>query len=74
VKEHRRDAAWHVGGVTKADNGKYKTKLCAQFYKGGNCKFGYKCDFAHGWADLRYALPLACSAKHPLLHEVGDAG
>ena len=34
-------------------NAKYKTELCKSFRETGNCKYGEKCQFAHGAAELR---------------------
>ncbi len=33
--------------------GRYKTELCRQFSENGECKYGDKCQFAHGVADLK---------------------
>ncbi len=32
---------------------RYKTELCRQFSENGECKYGDKCQFAHGVADLK---------------------
>jgi len=34
-------------------NGKHKTALCRQFTSTGECKFGDRCNFAHGQHELR---------------------
>ena len=46
--------------VNSADNSKsqinssrYKTELCRQFIENGGCKYGEKCQFAHGMDDLK---------------------
>ncbi len=36
---------------TKSDN-KYKKELCYNFIKRGNCKYNFRCRFAHGIDDL----------------------
>lgn len=33
--------------------GRYKTELCRQFSENGECKYGDKCQFAHGVVDLK---------------------
>lgn len=32
---------------------RYKTELCRTFHESGSCKYGTKCQFAHGTAELR---------------------
>ena len=32
---------------------RYKTELCRQFSENGECKYGDKCQFAHGYNDLK---------------------
>lgn len=32
---------------------RYKTELCRQFIENGECKYGDKCQFAHGMPDLK---------------------
>jgi len=32
---------------------RYKTELCRQFSENGECKYGDKCQFAHGFIDLK---------------------
>ena len=39
-----------------------KTRLCAEFVNSGNCKYGVKCTFAHGEAELRTVIPGAVAA------------
>lgn len=51
-------------GSTSASNSKvntsrYKTELCRPFSEHGTCKYGEKCQFAHGMAELRTV------ARHP---------
>ncbi|KAH3759732.1 CCCH-type Zn-finger protein [Pelomyxa schiedti] len=31
----------------------YKTELCRSFMENGSCRYGFKCQFAHGTAELR---------------------
>lgn len=38
---------------------RYKTELCRSFQENGSCKYGNKCQFAHGEAELR------CMYRHP---------
>jgi len=35
------------------NSGRYKTELCRQFVENGGCKYGDKCQFAHGSPDLK---------------------
>ncbi len=43
-----------VGNVSKQINySRYKTELCRQFSENGECKYGDKCQFAHGFVDLK---------------------
>jgi len=35
------------------NSGRYKTELCRQFIENGGCKYGDKCQFAHGMPDLK---------------------
>uniref|UniRef100_A0AAV1ULW8 C3H1-type domain-containing protein n=1 Tax=Peronospora matthiolae TaxID=2874970 RepID=A0AAV1ULW8_9STRA len=37
----------------------YKTELCKRFSEFGNCRYGAKCQFAHGMAELRHVV------RHP---------
>ncbi|CEG48342.1 CCCH-type Zn-finger protein [Plasmopara halstedii] len=37
----------------------YKTELCKRFSEFGNCRYGAKCQFAHGIAELRHVV------RHP---------
>ena len=32
---------------------RYKTELCRSFQENGTCKYGEKCQFAHGYHELR---------------------
>lgn len=34
-------------------SGNYKTMMCKNFEKEGNCRYGNSCNFAHGDEDLR---------------------
>ncbi|XP_028597682.2 mRNA decay activator protein ZFP36L2-B-like [Podarcis muralis] len=40
-------------GDTKPPSSRYKTELCRTFEESGVCKYGAKCQFAHGVAELR---------------------
>ncbi|KAM3829757.1 mRNA decay activator protein ZFP36 [Vipera latastei] len=41
------------GGALPAPSSRYKTELCRTFSESGRCKYGAKCQFAHGAAELR---------------------
>jgi len=38
---------------TKVNTSRYKTELCRPFAEHGTCKYGEKCQFAHGQGELR---------------------
>jgi len=38
---------------TKVNTSRYKTELCRPFSEHGTCKYGEKCQFAHGQGELR---------------------
>ncbi|KAG5269670.1 hypothetical protein AALO_G00204680 [Alosa alosa] len=44
---------------TPIPSNRYKTELCRSFQENGSCKYGNKCQFAHGEAELR------CMYRHP---------
>ncbi|XP_064085948.1 mRNA decay activator protein ZFP36L1-like isoform X1 [Macrobrachium nipponense] len=56
---HRRLDRSHSEPVVKggegrqANSSRYKTELCRPFEENGFCKYGDKCQFAHGHAELR---------------------
>jgi len=39
--------------ASKVNTSRYKTELCRPFGEHGTCKYGEKCQFAHGQAELR---------------------
>jgi len=41
------------GGVIPANSSRYKTELCRPYEENGTCKYGDKCQFAHGVHELR---------------------
>ena len=44
----------NMNNVNKQINySRYKTELCRQFSENGECKYGDKCQFAHGYNDLK---------------------
>ncbi|XP_050308321.1 protein TIS11 isoform X2 [Anthonomus grandis grandis] len=45
--------------ATTVNTSRYKTELCRPFEEFGVCKYGDKCQFAHGFAELRNL------ARHP---------
>lgn len=47
-----------AGGV-QSNSSRYKTELCRPFEENGTCKYGDKCQFAHGIKELR------SMARHP---------
>ncbi|XP_040179295.1 mRNA decay activator protein ZFP36L2-A-like isoform X2 [Rana temporaria] len=42
-----------LAGARTAASTRYKTELCRTFHESGSCKYGSKCQFAHGTAELR---------------------
>ncbi|XP_069017689.1 mRNA decay activator protein ZFP36L1-like [Embiotoca jacksoni] len=42
-----------VGGSIQVNSSRYKTELCRPFKESGSCKYGDKCQFAHGVVELR---------------------
>lgn len=51
--EHRRLDRCHSEPVKSGNSSRYKTELCRPFEEHGFCKYGDKCQFAHGSAELR---------------------
>ncbi|XP_013788378.1 mRNA decay activator protein ZFP36L2-A-like [Limulus polyphemus] len=45
--------------LIQANSSRYKTELCRPFEENGTCKYGDKCQFAHGFQELRTL------ARHP---------
>ncbi|XP_075393120.1 mRNA decay activator protein ZFP36 [Tenrec ecaudatus] len=41
--------------ATPANSSRYKTELCRTFSESGRCRYGAKCQFAHGQSELRQA-------------------
>ncbi|XP_060943070.1 mRNA decay activator protein ZFP36L2 isoform X2 [Limanda limanda] len=60
-KENKfRDRAYSESGVlqqqkagSQINSTRYKTELCRPFEENGSCKYGEKCQFAHGYHELR---------------------
>lgn len=59
-------SAPYLGGQNEENSPKngtksslYKTELCKRFSEFGNCRYGAKCQFAHGIAELRHVV------RHP---------
>ena len=44
---------------TKFNTQRYKSEICQRYLENGSCKYGEKCQFAHGEQELRYVY------KHP---------
>ncbi|XP_028996727.1 mRNA decay activator protein ZFP36L1-like [Betta splendens] len=42
-----------LGGSSQVNPSRYKTELCRPFEESGTCKYGDKCQFAHGMHELR---------------------
>lgn len=42
-----------TGGSSQVNSSRYKTELCRPFEENGSCKYGDKCQFAHGIHELR---------------------
>ncbi|XP_044024680.1 mRNA decay activator protein ZFP36L1b isoform X2 [Siniperca chuatsi] len=42
-----------AGGSSPVNSSRYKTELCRPFEENGTCKYGDKCQFAHGMHELR---------------------
>lgn len=42
-----------TGGSSQVNSSRYKTELCRPFEENGACKYGDKCQFAHGIHELR---------------------
>uniref|UniRef100_A0A672IYM7 mRNA decay activator protein ZFP36 n=1 Tax=Salarias fasciatus TaxID=181472 RepID=A0A672IYM7_SALFA len=42
-----------TGGLGQVNSSRYKTELCRPFEENGSCKYGDKCQFAHGIHELR---------------------
>ena len=49
----RRDSVKSEGSQQQVDNGRYKTEMCRPFEETGHCRYGTKCQFAHGISELR---------------------
>lgn len=43
----------HGQKQSQINSGRYKTELCRQYIENGGCKYGDKCQFAHGSPDLK---------------------
>ncbi|CAN0406652.1 unnamed protein product [Lampetra planeri] len=54
-KQHQQQqqTAQTGGGVGMVNSSRYKTELCRPFEENGVCKYGDKCQFAHGGHELR---------------------
>ncbi|XP_044539248.1 mRNA decay activator protein ZFP36-like, partial [Gracilinanus agilis] len=48
-----------AAGAAAASSSRYKTELCRTFSESGKCRYGSKCQFAHGPGELRPA------SRHP---------
>lgn len=58
-RRHTVDGSEGQGGTQTSGNNLYKTELCRSFEETGSCRYGNKCQFAHGKEELR---PVA---RHP---------
>jgi len=57
--ENPNHASVAAAAARRVDLGRYKTELCRSYAEMGHCRYGLKCQFAHGADELR---PLA---RHP---------
>jgi len=48
-----RDSFGPAGANAKVNTSRYKTEMCRPFQENGSCKYGEKCQFAHGFSELR---------------------
>lgn len=56
------------------DGTKYKTEMCRNWVELGQCQYGQKCNFAHGYEDLQDKVPANSKYKSKLcipFHEKG---
>uniref|UniRef100_A0A6I8PV41 mRNA decay activator protein ZFP36 n=1 Tax=Xenopus tropicalis TaxID=8364 RepID=A0A6I8PV41_XENTR len=54
---------------------RYKTELCRTFHEIGSCKYGSKCQFAHGSDELRGFIKSTKGQRPPLLrHSISCSG
>ena len=51
--EHQLSGIGEALPYYRTDFGRYKTELCRPFEETGSCKYGLKCQFAHGSKELR---------------------
>ena len=47
------DSSISNGTNSKVNTSRYKTEMCRPFQENGSCKYGEKCQFAHGFSELR---------------------
>lgn len=47
------DTSISPGTNSKVNTSRYKTEMCRPFQENGSCKYGEKCQFAHGFGELR---------------------
>lgn len=47
------DSSSLTGANSKVNTSRYKTEMCRPFQENGSCKYGDKCQFAHGFGELR---------------------
>lgn len=47
------DSSSASGANAKVNTSRYKTEMCRPFQENGSCKYGEKCQFAHGLNELR---------------------
>lgn len=47
------DSSSLAGANSKVNTSRYKTEMCRPFQENGSCKYGDKCQFAHGFGELR---------------------
>lgn len=47
------DSIGSTNANAKVNTSRYKTEMCRPFQENGSCKYGEKCQFAHGLSELR---------------------
>ncbi|KAM7367494.1 hypothetical protein PAMP_013786 [Pampus punctatissimus] len=53
INSLKTDSSVSLGSNNKENSSRYKTELCRPFEENGTCKYGDKCQFAHGKHELR---------------------
>lgn len=48
----------NTGAQKKVDRTKFKTEMCKNWVEQGFCRYGNKCQFAHGTQEVQYKAPV----------------